>query len=176
MGSVESTKLRGTSTAMMAVSTPGLSMLGETLTRRFASATRTTADDDATMLFSFFVPRDDASWARVLASNTGDVFPIADVTRAAGSWVPIGPRNPAGPFDSDASPIDHTLTAKSIAVQESASSLSYMGVFISPVVAGRPCSHKVIPGSALGSADNQARRTITEANWQNARSLRAVFS
>src|SRR5262249_7058087 len=54
---VDSTTIRGSAQATTATSTPSTTAPGGTLTRRFASVTGTTATNDATMLFTFYVPR-----------------------------------------------------------------------------------------------------------------------
>ena len=69
---------------------------------RFASVTGTTATDDATLLFTFYVPRDSALSAPVLNANTGDDVPMANDASASGSWTPTDPATP--PPSSSATP------------------------------------------------------------------------
>jgi uncharacterized repeat protein (TIGR01451 family)/fimbrial isopeptide formation D2 family protein len=116
--SVTSTTIRGSAQATTAVSTPGTTTPGGTLTRRFASVTGTTALNDATLLFTFFVPRIDAALANVLDPTTGDDAPSPDDARAAGTWAPIDGRDTTGLVTSDALPVDHILTDKSVAIQK----------------------------------------------------------
>lgn len=76
---------------------------------------------DATITFSFFVPRDDASAARVIDPQTGDDALSADQARAVGDWTPIDPRDAGGTDNAVADPPgpEHTLSDQSIAIQKS---------------------------------------------------------
>ena len=116
---VDSTTVRGTNTATTAVSTPSTTTPGGTLTRRFASVTGTTATNDATLLFSDFVPRANSLGNPVINAVTGDDATAIDDTRAQGNWTPIDTRDPATLAVSDATTTDHSLTPKSIAIQKS---------------------------------------------------------
>ena len=124
---VDGTAIRGTATATTAVGTPSTTTPGGTLTRRFASVTGTTAGNDASLLFSYFVPRDNAGANRVLNPTTGDDVVANDDARAAGNWNPIDSRDPVGPVVSDATTIDHALTAKSIAIQKGVTVVNDVG-------------------------------------------------
>jgi hypothetical protein len=128
--SVVSTTVRGTPTATTSVSTPSTSVPGGTLTRRFASVTGTTATNDATMLFTFYVPRVDASSGVIINASTGDDAQSIDDAKTSGSWTPIDPRDvaSAGTVTSDVTTSDHVLTDKSIAIQKSAAIVTDTGV------------------------------------------------
>ena len=114
--SVDQTAIRGTATATTAISTPPATP-GGILTRRFASVTGTTAADDATMLFSFYVPKVDNVGANVIDPVTGAFVISNDDAKASGSWLPTD-GDPSQIAVSDVTPIDHTLTDKSIAIQK----------------------------------------------------------
>ncbi|MBI1294077.1 hypothetical protein GC175_03850 [bacterium] len=113
---VDDTTIRGTTTATTPIATPSTTNPGGTLTRRFASVTGTTADNDATMLFTFYVPRDDLGGDRVIVPLTGDDVESIDDAATEGNWDPIDTRDPQGPVESDVTSNDHTLTDKSIAI------------------------------------------------------------
>ena len=121
--SVDATTVRGTGVATTTPpgNTATTTTPGGTLIRRFASVTGTAAANDAEMLFTFFVPRIDAGGSPVLDATTGDDRTAVDDARVNGLWNdPIDPRDGTDvPVFSDARPDDHTLTAKSIAIQKS---------------------------------------------------------
>ncbi len=117
--SVNSTTIRGSVTATTSISTPSTTTPGGTLTRRFASVTGTTATNDATLLFTFYIPRVDATSAVIINANTGDDAQSIDDAKTQGNWTPIDPRDPVTPVSSDVTTNDHTLTDKSIAIQKS---------------------------------------------------------
>jgi fimbrial isopeptide formation D2 family protein/uncharacterized repeat protein (TIGR01451 family) len=116
---VDATTIRGTATATTAVGTPAAGVPGGTLTRRFARVTGTTAANDATLLFTFYVPRVDAGGAAVLAPATGAPATSANDARARGDWAPTDARDAATVAASDATPVDHALADRSLATQQS---------------------------------------------------------
>ena len=80
------------------------------------------AYDDASMLFSWFVPRLDADGKPVIDAATGDDVTAENQARATGSWLPLDPRDRAGgpvAIVDDAPGPEHVLTPKSIATQKS---------------------------------------------------------
>jgi hypothetical protein len=105
-------------------SLPSTSSPGGTLSVTFNSVT---GGVNAAVLFTLFVPRLDASSNAVLNAATGDVNPLTNQAYAFGNWNPIDTRDVStqvlanatlpGPLP-DASP-EHTLQAKSIAIQKS---------------------------------------------------------
>jgi uncharacterized repeat protein (TIGR01451 family)/fimbrial isopeptide formation D2 family protein len=117
--SVTSTTVHGSATATTAVSTPSTTTPGGTLTRRFASVTGTTATNDATLVFTFYVPRVDAATAVIIDPTTGDDVQSTDDAKTQGTWAPIDPRDATGLVSSDITAADHILTDKSIAIQKS---------------------------------------------------------
>jgi uncharacterized repeat protein (TIGR01451 family)/fimbrial isopeptide formation D2 family protein len=119
--SVDETKVGGANVGTTAISTPTAGTPGGTLTRRFASVGGTTAENDAEMLFSFYIPRNDKSGTVILNPNTGDDVLSKNEAKAVGDWTPIDGRDAATPGNAVADPAgpEHTLTDKSIAVQKS---------------------------------------------------------
>ncbi|MGE3819348.1 MAG: hypothetical protein AB7I30_07930, partial [Isosphaeraceae bacterium] len=116
---VNSTLAHGAPVSTTALSTPSTSTPGGTLTRRFSSVTGTTSTTDATLIFSFYVPLNDAGGAPVINAATGDdVVSLSDMC-AHGDWTPTDGRDPAVRAVSDDLLVDHTLTNKSIAIQKS---------------------------------------------------------
>ncbi|NTV35930.1 MAG: hypothetical protein HGA53_03165, partial [Anaerolineaceae bacterium] len=118
---LDSTSIRGTSTATTSIDTPSTATPGGTLTRRFASVTGTTAANDAEMLYTFYVPLKNSVLSDVLPPATGAFQPSSDDAKASGTWAPIDVRDTPSVVTSDLNPIDHTLIDKSIAVQKSVS-------------------------------------------------------
>jgi uncharacterized repeat protein (TIGR01451 family) len=104
--SVDATTIRGSVTATTAVSTPSTTTPGGTLTRRFASVTGTTATNDATLLFTFYVPRVAASSAVIINANSGDDVQSTDDASTQGIWTPVDGRDAPGPVSSDVTPAD----------------------------------------------------------------------
>ena len=100
------------------VSTPSTVTPGGTLSREIDSVTGT-GGTDATMTFTFFVPRVDAGAGAVLDAATGAFNTSIDSASASGSWTPVDVRDATAPVS--AGPATHTLTDKSIAIQKSVS-------------------------------------------------------
>lgn len=117
--SVDSTTIRGTNTATTATATPSTTTPGGTLTRQFASVTGTTATNDATLLFTFYVPRANSLGNAVINAVSGDDVLSVNDASAQGTWAPIDVRDATGPVVSNDTANDHTLTDKSIAIQKS---------------------------------------------------------
>ncbi len=127
---VDSTTIRSVAIATTAIATPSTTMPGGTLTRRFASVTGTTAGNDATLTFTFYVPLNASDGNPVIDAATGDDATSIDDAKTQGSWTPIDTRDAAQTVSSDATTNDHTLTDKSIAIQKN------VGVYTDTLVAG----------------------------------------
>lgn len=88
----------------------------------FCPITGTTAPDDVTITFAFFIPRNNAPVTPVtpvLPLNCAPAISINDV-KAEGDWTPQDPRDlPSIHVISDTTLQDHTLADKCIAVQKS---------------------------------------------------------
>jgi uncharacterized repeat protein (TIGR01451 family)/fimbrial isopeptide formation D2 family protein len=119
-GNLQFVSVDNVSPAGSVVTTPSTTTPGGTLTRRIASVTGTTGTNDASMTFSFYVPLLDASLSNVIVPATGDDAQSPDDGRAEGDWTPVDARDlPAQHLTSNAVPVDHLLTDKSIAIQKS---------------------------------------------------------
>jgi large repetitive protein len=117
--SVDSVTGNGT-TLVLPISTPSTTVPGGTLTRRLDSVTGTTSTSDAVMTFSFYVPLTPAPPAagEILDPSTGLPQTATDDAKATGTWNPIDPRDPTTTVNSDLTPVDHTLTLRSLATQK----------------------------------------------------------
>jgi fimbrial isopeptide formation D2 family protein/uncharacterized repeat protein (TIGR01451 family) len=121
---VDATTVNGAPVATTAIATPGATVPGGTLTRRFASVTGTTGVDDASMLFTFYVPRLDAASAAIIDPTGGDDVTAPNNASANANWTPLDPRDPpASPAVNGVGP-EHVLTAKSIAIQKGLTNLT----------------------------------------------------
>jgi uncharacterized repeat protein (TIGR01451 family)/fimbrial isopeptide formation D2 family protein len=118
--SVDSTTINGSNASATSVATPSTSNPGGTLTRRLASVTGTAGTNDAEMIFTYFIPLDDASSAAVINASTGDDATSVNDAQASGTWDPLDTRDPTITATSNVTANDHTLTPKSIAIQKSA--------------------------------------------------------
>ena len=116
--SVSSTTIRGTATGTTSIATPSTSTPGGTLTRQFSSVTGTTATNDATLLFTYYVPRANSLGNPVINAVSGDDVVSNDDASSQGTWAPIDGRDATGTVVSNDVAIDHTLTDKSIAIQK----------------------------------------------------------
>ncbi len=116
---VVSTLINNAAAPATAVATPSTTTPGGTLTRRFASVTGTAGTQDASLIFSYYVPRVDAASAPVLNATTGDDATSVNDARSQGNWTPIDGRDGPTAVVSDVTANDHTLTPKSIAIQKS---------------------------------------------------------
>ncbi|MFN8480950.1 MAG: isopeptide-forming domain-containing fimbrial protein, partial [Kouleothrix sp.] len=116
--SVDSTLINGVAASTTAIATPSTTTPGGALTHRFASVTGTSSAQDASLIFTMYIPRLDASSAIVIDPTTGDATTSPNNASVSGSWTPIDVRdsgntvtlNPAGP--------EHTLADHSIAIQK----------------------------------------------------------
>ncbi|MBL8093887.1 MAG: DUF11 domain-containing protein, partial [Anaerolineales bacterium] len=106
------------SPTVTAVITPSLVLPGGTLTRRLSAATGTAGADDASMLFSYYVPLLRATGTDVLDPATGDDRLAPDDASASGTWTPIDGRDAAGPVSSNVTVNDHILEEQAIAIQK----------------------------------------------------------
>ncbi|HLF00391.1 MAG TPA: hypothetical protein VI547_00295, partial [Anaerolineales bacterium] len=106
------------------VSTPSTVTPGGTLTRRFASVTGTTGATDATMTFSFHIPRLDASSGVIVNATTGAPATSLNNAQATANWTPVDPRDTATPVVGVCGSPCHTLTDRSIATQKSVTLLT----------------------------------------------------
>ena len=104
--------------AATAVATPSTTTPGGTLTRRFTSVTGTAGTQDASLVFSYFVPRVNAAAAPVINAATGDDATSVNDARSQGSWTPIDGRDGPATVVSDVTANDHTLSPKSLAIQK----------------------------------------------------------
>jgi large repetitive protein len=114
--------------AITPISTPSASAPGGTLARRLDTVVGTSSANDARMLFTFYIPRIDASSAAIINPNSGDDALSIDDARAQGNWQPIDPRDPPTPVVSDVTTQDHLLSDRSIAIQKSVANVNDVGV------------------------------------------------
>jgi large repetitive protein len=116
---VVDTRIHNVSVGTTPGATPATTVPGGTLTREFVSVTGTPSAADATLLFSFFVPRLDASSEAVLPAASGDDFVATNDALAIGTWVPTDHRDlPLTGMLNDLTTIDHELEEQSIAIQK----------------------------------------------------------
>ena len=113
------------STAASTTSTPSTTAPGGTLTRHFDKVVGTGGASDASMVFSFYVPRDDASTSPVLNLTTGAFVALTDQASAQGSWTPLNPLQPTTSVTSNLA--TDVVTAKSVAVQKGVTDLTRPG-------------------------------------------------
>ncbi len=117
--SVDATLVHGVPTAADAIATPSTSEPGGTLTRRFATVTGTSDPADASMTFTFYVPRTGASGPDILDPATGHAVDSSNQARSTAHWNPVDPRDPATPVSVEGDDPGHTLHNRSLAVQGS---------------------------------------------------------
>src|SRR5581483_1773145 len=79
---------------------------------------------DASVLFTFYIPLDNTTPARILNPITGDDVPSPNNASTAGTWAPIDARDTTGPVSIDDPGPEHTLIDKSIAIQKSVQNLT----------------------------------------------------
>lgn len=115
---VVSTLINNAPAAATAVATPSTTVPGGTLTRRFASVTGTAGTQDASLIFSYYVPRVAAAGAVIIDPVTGDDATSVNDARSQGNWTPIDGRDTPTLLVNDVTANDHTLTPKSIAIQK----------------------------------------------------------
>jgi uncharacterized repeat protein (TIGR01451 family)/fimbrial isopeptide formation D2 family protein len=118
------------STAVTPVATPSTSIPGGTLTRQFDQVVGTGSDSDVVMTFSYFVPQVNAAAADVIPLGTGGTAIATNVASATGTWTSPNPNYP-GPQQITSDPTDHnaqhTLTARTVALQKSFADLTNPG-------------------------------------------------
>ncbi len=125
--SVDSTLVHGAPTTADAIATPDTLVPGGTLTRRFASVTGTSVANDASMTFTFYVPRTNAGGGDVLDPTTGDDRSSDNQARSVAQWLPTDSRDPLTSVTVDSPTPEHTLFDKSIAIQKSSSLVNDVG-------------------------------------------------
>jgi len=110
-------------TTITDLSTPPTSTPGGTLSREFDQIVGTAGGDDASLTFTFYIPRDDADSNRVIDPDSGDDVTSLNNAQGAGTWVPIDPKDDPGTVTggSTGPPAEYTITDKSIAIQKSVS-------------------------------------------------------
>ncbi len=124
---VDSTLVHGTPALTDELITPSTSIPGGTLTRRFAAVTGTDSAADASMTFTFYVPRTDTNHADVIDPLTGDDATSQNNASSGAQWTPTDPRDlPTGISVSPFGP-EHTLTDKSIAIQKTSAIVTDLG-------------------------------------------------
>ena len=87
---------------------------------RFPTVTGATGTD-ASVTFSFFVPRVDANGSPVISPTTGGSVTSSNQAQAIGDWTPLDPRDPGGTRNAVADPPgpEHVLNDRSLAIQKS---------------------------------------------------------
>ncbi len=123
--SVADTQIDGVSVPTTPISTPSLSTPGGTLTREFTSVTGMGSQNDASMLFNFYIPQLDSSDNPVLAPGVGLPTTSVDQANSQAFWTPLDPRDPAGIYTSNTA-VD-TLTDKSLAIQKTVDDVNHTG-------------------------------------------------
>ena len=93
--------------------------------REFASVTGDGSTSDATMLFSFDVPQNDAGGAARLAAGRGLADDLARPGEFLGEWTPLNPLYPPGPYSSNAG--TDTLNDRSLAIQKTVQDVNPTG-------------------------------------------------
>ncbi len=116
--SLDAVLVNGSPVSSVAVSTPSTTIPGGTLTRRIPSVTGTTATADASMLFTFYVPRLDAASATVLDPASGAPRVLENNAGASATWTPVDSRDPTTPVSATAGTPGHRLAARSLATQK----------------------------------------------------------
>ena len=141
--SLDSVTNAGTAATISAISTPNTTTPGGTLTRRLSSVTGTTGEVDAQMTFTFYIPRDDSSTARVIDPATGSAVLSCNNASVSGSWTPIDSRNVAdgGVKTQDPGGCEYSLHDRSIAIQK--------GVAVVAGTGGGPGLDMLIPTATL---------------------------
>jgi len=114
--SLDSTTVNGSDDSPTIISTPSSSTPGGTLTRQFGSVSV-----NAQMVFTYYIPRDNSVFARVIDPVTGNDVISCNNASTSGSWTPLDPRDSASAGTKTINPggCEHTLTDKSIAIQKS---------------------------------------------------------
>jgi uncharacterized repeat protein (TIGR01451 family)/fimbrial isopeptide formation D2 family protein len=117
-------------TTVTPVATPSTTVPGGALTRQFDQVLGTGSESDVVMTFSYFVPQDDAAGLDVIPLGTGGTALATNVASATGTWTSANPNYP-GPQTISSDPDDanaqHTLTARTVALQKSYADLTNPG-------------------------------------------------
>jgi uncharacterized repeat protein (TIGR01451 family)/fimbrial isopeptide formation D2 family protein len=117
-------------TTVTPVATPSTTVPGGALTRQFDQVLGTGSESDVVMTFSYFVPQDDAAGLDVIPLGTGGTALATNVASATGAWTSANPNYP-GPQTISSDPDDanaqHTLTARTVALQKSYADLTNPG-------------------------------------------------
>ncbi|MFN2275277.1 MAG: hypothetical protein ACK2TX_10565, partial [Anaerolineales bacterium] len=93
---------------------------GESLTCTFPAS----VSGSASLTFDFYIPLENSSGARVLDPQSGNDVTACNNAAVSGSWTPLDPRDTGGGVSENPASCEHTLTAKSIALQKSVTNLS----------------------------------------------------
>jgi uncharacterized repeat protein (TIGR01451 family)/fimbrial isopeptide formation D2 family protein len=105
---------------------PSVTTPGGMLLVNFDKIVGTGGATDAKVVFTFFIPRDDASGAQVLPLANGNFATSTNNASANGTWNPIDPNDPQNePVSRAATP--NTITDKSIAIQKGVQDLTNPG-------------------------------------------------
>ncbi len=110
------------STAASTTAIPAATTPGGTLTRHFDKIVGTGGATDASMKFTFYVPRDDASGNPVLNLTTGAFVTETNQAQATGTWTPLNPNQTTTSVASNTA--TDTIAAKSVAIQEGVTDLT----------------------------------------------------
>jgi large repetitive protein len=96
---------------------------------RFPTLTGTAATEDATVVFTYFVPFRNANSTQIIDPNSGNDATALNNARFEGDWNPIDTRDVGGTNNAVANPVgpEHELTPKSIAVQKSVAIVNDVG-------------------------------------------------
>ena len=117
-------------TSVTPVATPSTTVPGGTLTRQFNQVLGTGSDSDVVMTFSYFVPQDNAAGIDVIPLGTGGTATATNVASATGTWTSSNINYP-GPqsitSDPDDASAQHTLTARTVALQKTFADLTNPG-------------------------------------------------
>ncbi|MCX6072591.1 MAG: hypothetical protein NTU91_17355, partial [Chloroflexi bacterium] len=116
-----------TAPASAAIATPSTVTPGGLLTRRLVSITGGAGAGDATETITFYVPDNNALGSSVVSHSSptaGAGVPISNTANAQGSWTPLDVRD--GP-QTPAASATQTFTARSLAIQKTASIVSDTG-------------------------------------------------
>ncbi|MFM8891409.1 MAG: hypothetical protein ACKOTB_07275, partial [Planctomycetia bacterium] len=127
--SLDSVTGNGTTT-ITPVATPSTSTPGGTLSRRFDKVMGTGSANDVVMTFTYFVPQQNLAGADVIPLGTGGTAIATNAATASATWTSPNPNFPGpqtitgGAGDPEA---QHTLTARTVALQKSAADLTHPG-------------------------------------------------
>ncbi|HEY3900126.1 MAG TPA: SdrD B-like domain-containing protein [Chthoniobacter sp.] len=121
-GIVSTLDHNGNNVATTTISSPSTTTPGGTLDVQFASVTGVAGGPDASVIFSFYVPRIDNGGAVIVPANSGAPNTATDTASAQANWTPIDPGDPATLAKTPT--VTNTIIVKSIATQESVVDLS----------------------------------------------------